>query len=57
MSFDTFFADILATLIGGIVLAVLFFWSAKKLYLYQKLQVDGISRFTQLKLLTSPTKE
>lgn len=31
MSFDTFFADILATLIGGIVLAVLFFLVREKI--------------------------
>lgn len=32
MNFDTFVSDVVATLVGGIVLALLFFWSREKLF-------------------------
>ncbi len=32
MNFDSFFSDVIATVLGGIILAVLFFWSREKLF-------------------------
>lgn len=49
MNFDSFFADILATIVGGVFLTFLFFLLKEVFFLLLKYLVNGISVHIQKK--------